>query len=61
MKKQIVIALILLISLTTITFNHTLKLPFFNLQKIIIENNILLNEKDIQVLLRPIYNKNKYF
>jgi len=58
MKKQIVIALILLISLTTITFNHTLKLPLFNLQKIIIENNILLNEKDIRVLLRPIYNKN---
>ena len=35
MKKQIVIALILLISLTTITFNHKLNLPFFNLQKII--------------------------
>ena len=61
MKKRIVLALILLTSLTTISFNQTLKITFFNLQKIIIENNILLNEKYIRASLKPLYNKNLLF
>ena len=61
MKKRIVLALILLTSLTTISFNQTLKITYFNLQKIIIENNILLNEKYIRASLKPLYNKNLLF
>lgn len=61
MKKRILIGLILLMLLTTITFQQKLVISKFNLKKINIENNFLLKESDIKNLLIPIYNKNLIF
>ncbi len=61
MKKRILIGLILLMLLTTITFQQKLVISKFNLKKINIENNFLLKESDIKNLLVPIYNKNLIF
>jgi cell division septal protein FtsQ len=58
MKKRIIIALILLISLTTITFDQKIIFSIFALKKITIENNSLLKENDIKKSLKPIYDKN---
>ena len=58
MKKRIIIALILLISLTTITFDQKIIFSIFALKKINIENNSLLKENDIKKSLEPIYDKN---
>ena len=58
MKKRIIIALILLISLTTITFDQEIIFSIFALKKITIENNSLLKENDIKKSLEPIYDKN---
>lgn len=58
MKKRIIIALILLISLTTITFDQKIIFSIFSLKKITIENNYLLKENDIKKSLKPIYDKN---
>lgn len=58
MKKRIIIALILLISLTTITFDQKIIFSIFSLKKITIENNSLLKENDIKKSLEPIYDKN---
>tara|TARA_B100001057_G_scaffold452962_1_gene497364 strand:+ start:411 stop:1067 length:657 start_codon:yes stop_codon:yes gene_type:complete len=61
MRKRIIISLILLILLTTITFQQQLVISKFNLKKINIENNFLLKESDLKNLLIPIYNKNLIF
>ena len=61
MSKRIIIALILFILLTTITFEPKIVISKFNVEKIIIENNSLLKEKDIKNLLSPIYEKNLIF
>tara|TARA_B100001057_G_scaffold498915_1_gene607630 strand:- start:329 stop:985 length:657 start_codon:yes stop_codon:yes gene_type:complete len=58
MKKQTIIALALLILLTTITFQQKIEISKFNIKRINIENNSILNEKDIKKLLTPIYEKN---
>ena len=58
MKKRIIIALILLISLTTITSDQKIIFSIFALKKITIENNSLLKENDIKKSLEPIYDKN---
>lgn len=58
MKKRIIIALILLISLTTITFDQKIIFSIFALKKITIENNSLLKKNDIKKSLEPIYDKN---
>ena len=58
MKKRIVIALILLITLTTITSDQKIIFSIFSLKKITIENNYLLKENDIKKSLKPIYDKN---
>ena len=58
MKKRIIIALILLISLTTITSDQKIIFSIFSLKKITIENNSLLKENDIKKSLEPIYDKN---
>ena len=58
MKKRIIVALILLISLTTITFDQKIIFSIFALKKITIENNSLLKENDIKKSLEPIYDKN---
>ena len=60
MKKRIIIALILLISLTTITFDQKIIFSIFALKKITIENNYLLKENDIKKSLEPIYDKNLF-
>ena len=61
MKKRLVIALSLLILLTTINLRQSFVISKFNLKKIIIENNLLIKEKDIKNLLIPFYNKNIIF
>jgi cell division septal protein FtsQ len=58
MKKRIIIALILLISLTTITSDQKIIFSIFAIKKITIENNFLLKENDIKKSLKPIYDKN---
>ena len=61
MKKRILIAAVLFIMFSTITLQHRIIISKFNLQEIIIENNILLLDKDIKKLLEPLYNKNLLF
>ncbi len=61
MRKRIIIALILLTSLTTITFKPRIITSKFYIKKIIIENNLLLSEKDIKKSLSSIYDKNLLF
>ena len=60
MKKRIIIALILLITLTTITSDQKIIFSIFSLKKITIENNSLLKENDIKKSLEPIYDKNLF-
>lgn len=61
MKKRFIITVALLIMLTTINSQEKIVISKFNLQEINIENNFLLEEKDIKKLLIPIYNKNLLF
>ena len=61
MKKRLVISLLLLILLTTINPQQKIIISKFNLKTIIIENNSLLEDKDIKNLLLPIYDRNLIF
>ena len=61
MKKRTIIAIILLILLTTITSQNEINFSKFNLKKIIIKNNSLIKEKEIKKSLISIYNKNLIF
>ena len=61
MKKRTIIAVALLILLTTITSQQKIVISKFNLTTIEIKNNSLLKKKDIKKLLLPIYNKNLIF
>ena len=61
MKKRIVIAIALLILFSTITAQIKIEITKFNLKKIQIKNNSILNEKDIKELLIPLYEKNLIF
>ena len=61
MKKRIVIAIALLILFSTITAQLKIEITKFNLKKIQIKNNSILNEKDIKKLLIPLYEKNLIF
>lgn len=61
MRTRIIIALILLTSLTTITLKPRIIISKFNIKEIIIENNVLLSEKDIKKSLSSIYDKNLLF
>ena len=58
MKKRLVIAISLLILLTTISSQQKFFISKFDLKKIIIENNLLVKDKDLKNLLAPIYGKN---
>ena len=58
MKNRLLIAIALLILLTTITLHPIITISKFNLKKINIENNFLLSKKDIKKLLIPIYDTN---
>ena len=61
MKKRIVIAIALLILFSTITAQLKIEITKFNLKKIQIKNNSILNEKDIKELLISLYEKNLIF
>tara|TARA_X000000950_G_C13794278_1_gene610727 strand:- start:182 stop:838 length:657 start_codon:yes stop_codon:yes gene_type:complete len=61
MKKRTLIAIVLLILLTTISSNQKIVISKFNLKVINIENNFLVDEKEIKKLLDPIYNENLIF
>ena len=61
MRTRIIIALILLTLLTTITLKPRIIISKFNIKEIIIENNVLLSEKDIKRSLSSIYDKNLLF
>ena len=61
MKKRIVIAISLLILLTTITSQKKIVISKLSVKKINIENNFVLKDEDIKKLLTSIYNKNLFF
>tara|TARA_X000000950_G_scaffold284537_1_gene387892 strand:- start:975 stop:1631 length:657 start_codon:yes stop_codon:yes gene_type:complete len=61
MKKRLVIALTLLILLTTINSKQSFVISKLNLKTIVVENNFLLKDKDIKNLLIQFYNKNLIF
>ena len=61
MKKRLLIASFLLILLTTINSQQNFITSKFNLEVIVIENNLLLKNKEIKNLLTPFYNKNLIF
>ena len=61
MKKRLVIALSLLILLTTFNSKQRFVTFQFDLKTIEIENNFLLKDKDIKNLLVSFYNKNLIF
>ena len=61
MKKRAIIAISLLLLLTTITSQQTIIITKLKLKKINIENNILVAEDDLKKLLAPIYERNLIF
>jgi len=61
MRKRTLISILLLIFLTTFTTHNKISFTKFNLEEIIIENNVLLKEQDIKKMLKPIYNSNLIF
>ena len=61
MKKRLIIALSLLILLTTINSQQIFVISKFNLKTIVIKNNLLLKDEEIKKLLIPFYNKNLFF
>ena len=58
MKKRAIVAITLLILLSTITLKKKINISQFNIKEIQIENNFILKEKDIKDLLNPFYEKN---
>ncbi len=58
MKKKTIIAIALLILLTTITSQQKILISKLNLKTIKIDNNFLIKEQDIKKLLASIYGKN---
>ena len=61
MNKRIVIALALLIILTTLTSQEKITFPKFALKNINIENNSLLKDREIKKLLLNLYDQNLLF
>jgi len=61
MKKKIIISIALVILLSTVNSQQKITISKFNLQKISIENNVILKDKDLKEALAPIYNKNLIF
>tara|TARA_E500000178_G_C17000917_1_gene745613 strand:- start:1054 stop:1710 length:657 start_codon:yes stop_codon:yes gene_type:complete len=61
MTKRYLIALLLLIILTTITSHEKISFSKFNLKEINIENTSLIKEDDLKNLLSAFYNKNLIF
>jgi cell division septal protein FtsQ len=61
MKKRLVIALALLALLSTYKPQRLFSLSNFNLEKIIIENNNIIKDKNIKKKLTFLYDKNLIF
>ena len=61
MKKRAIIAISLLLLLTTITSQQTIIITKIKLKQINIENNILVAEDELKKLLAPIYERNLIF
>ena len=61
MKSHKIIALILLILLSTISINDKLTISKFDLKEIKIENNLIIKEEDLKKSLKSIYDKNLIF
>ena len=61
MKIRFIIATTLLVLLTTISLEQKIFFSKFNINKIVIENNNLIQEKVLKNSLEPIYNKNLLF
>ena len=61
MKQRSIIAFILLILLTTISFQNKIIISKFNIEKINIQNISYLKETDIKNSLNSIYGKNLLF
>tara|TARA_B100001063_G_C16772082_1_gene562351 strand:+ start:503 stop:1159 length:657 start_codon:yes stop_codon:yes gene_type:complete len=61
MNRRIAFGVLLLILLTTITSQQKIIISKFNLNKIEVENNFLIEKKEIKKLLYPIYDKNLLF
>ena len=61
MKKRTIIAISLLLLLTTITSQQTIIITKLKLKQINIENNILIAEHELKKLLAPIYERNLIF
>jgi len=60
MKKRTIIAILLFLSLSTISYKHEIIIDKFNIKTIIIENNFLINEIELKKLLSPVYNKSLF-
>ena len=58
MKKRSIIAIALLILLSTITTQKKIYISKFNIKKIQIENNFILKDADLKKILTPLYEKN---
>ena len=61
MKKTLIIAITLLVLLSTINLNQKIKISKFDIEKINIENNFLTNRKDIKKSLAIFYSRNLIF
>lgn len=61
MRTRTVAAVILFILLSTILPSGKITISKFNLDKIEVENNFLLNDNEVIKLLSPIYDKNLIF
>ena len=61
MKKRTIIAISLLLLLTTITSQQKIIITKLKLKQINIENNILVAEHELKKLLAPLYEKNLIF
>lgn len=60
MKKRTIIAILLFLLLSTISYKHKIIIDKFNVKTIIIENNFLINDIELKKLLSPVYNKSLF-
>ena len=61
MKKKTIIAVALFVLFTTVTPLQKINISIFNLKEIKVENNFLIQNKEIKKILIPIYDKNLFF
>ena len=61
MKKRLIIAILLLVLLSTYKPQNFILSNRFNIEEIKIENNFILNETDIKKELNFLYQKNLIF